>query len=61
MLDIYFKATFTEVYHLSPETVRAAAQQAGTPNQQVIMEILGVVNNPIMELQLGEEKLFLEE
>lgn len=34
---------------------------AALSNKQVAIEILGVINNPITELRLGGEKLFLEE
>lgn len=58
LLDFYLQATFLEAY-LSPETAGSCGSWHGMalPNTQVIMEILGVVNNPVMELSLGKKSL----
>lgn len=54
---LFFKLYFTrnswQLLHSKLGTV--------LPNVQVIMEIQGVVNNPIIELRFGEEKPLLEE
>lgn len=57
LLGLYLQAMFLEAY-LSPATAGSCSSWLGMvlPNTQVIMEILGVVNKPVMELRLGEGK-----
>lgn len=59
LLDFYLQALLLEAY-LLPETAGSCSSWLGMamPNTQVITEIFGVVNKPVMELRPREEKAF---